>query len=106
MLRYPVLCCSGVQNKRLGESDFSATCAEPGRANSREQNANATFEVSIWVLPACEISHEYRPWNRGEFVTMPVNQHFESHVSMIGAFLNRKVVVGNQGDLVPVRVSG
>src|SRR5271167_5123064 len=47
MLRYPVLCCSGVQNKRLGVSDLSATCAKPGTANSREQNASATFEVSI-----------------------------------------------------------
>src|SRR5882762_67327 len=47
MLRYPVLCCSGVQNKRLGVFDFSATCAEPGRANSREQNASATFEFSM-----------------------------------------------------------
>src|SRR5271168_4182574 len=47
MLRYPVLCCSGVQNKRLGVSDLSATCAKPGRAISREQNANATLEVSM-----------------------------------------------------------
>jgi hypothetical protein len=31
----------------LGVSDFSATCAELQKANSREQNANATFEVSM-----------------------------------------------------------
>jgi RNA 3'-terminal phosphate cyclase (ATP) len=40
----------------------------------------------------------------GEFVTMPVTQHFESHVSIIGAFLARKVVTENVGDLVKVRV--
>ena len=42
----------------------------------------------------------------GEFVTMPVTQHFDSHLSIIGALLNRKVVVSNQGDLVQVRISG
>src|ERR1700722_12065295 len=47
MLRYPALCCSGVQNKRLGVSDFSATCAEAGRANSREHNASVTLEISM-----------------------------------------------------------
>jgi len=37
---------------------------------------------------------------------MPVTQHFDSHLSIIGALLNRKVVVSNQGDLVQVRISG
>jgi RNA 3'-terminal phosphate cyclase (ATP) len=42
----------------------------------------------------------------GEFVTMPVTQHFESHVEIIKAFLNRKVVTENSGELVHVRVGG
>jgi hypothetical protein len=40
----------------------------------------------------------------GEFLTMPVTQHFESHVAIIKAFLNRKIVTESLGDLVPVRV--
>jgi RNA 3'-terminal phosphate cyclase (ATP) len=40
----------------------------------------------------------------GEFVTMPLTQHFESHVAIIGAFLDRKVATENVGDLVRVRV--
>jgi RNA 3'-terminal phosphate cyclase (ATP) len=39
----------------------------------------------------------------GEFVTMPVTQHFESHVKIIGAFLNRDILTENIGDLVRVR---
>jgi RNA 3'-terminal phosphate cyclase (ATP) len=41
----------------------------------------------------------------GEFVTMPVTQHFESHVAIIGKFLNRRVVIENASDLVRVRVT-
>jgi RNA 3'-terminal phosphate cyclase (ATP) len=41
----------------------------------------------------------------GEFVTMPVTQHFESHVEIIKAFLNRKVVTESVGDVVRVRVT-
>jgi RNA 3'-terminal phosphate cyclase (ATP) len=41
----------------------------------------------------------------GEFVTMPVTQHFESHVAIIEKFLERKVVTENKGDLVRVRVA-
>ena len=40
----------------------------------------------------------------GEFMTMPVTQHFESHVEIIGKFLSRRVVTENHGDLVNVRV--
>lgn len=40
----------------------------------------------------------------GEFVTMPVTQHFESHVEIIGAFLNSKVETEKVGDLVRVRI--
>jgi RNA 3'-terminal phosphate cyclase (ATP) len=40
----------------------------------------------------------------GEFVTMPVTQHFESHVGIIEKFFSRKVVTENMGDLVLVRV--
>lgn len=40
----------------------------------------------------------------GEFLTMPVTKHFESHVEIIGAFLSRRVVTENVGDLVSVRV--
>ncbi|MEA3173994.1 MAG: 3-terminal phosphate cyclase, partial [Gammaproteobacteria bacterium] len=40
----------------------------------------------------------------GEFLTMPVTQHFESHVEIIKAFLHRKVVAENKGELVQVRV--
>jgi len=40
----------------------------------------------------------------GEFVTMPVTQHFESHVAILKAFLSRKVVTENAGELVRVRV--
>jgi|HubBroStandDraft_2_1064218.scaffolds.fasta_scaffold16370_5 hypothetical protein len=36
---------------------------------------------------------------------MPVTQHFESHVVIIGAFLNRKIVTSSQGNLVRVRVA-
>jgi RNA 3'-terminal phosphate cyclase (ATP) len=42
----------------------------------------------------------------GEFLTMPVTQHFESHVAVIGKFLDRKVELSSQGDLVRVRVGG
>lgn len=37
----------------------------------------------------------------GEFFTMPVSQHFESHVSIIGAFLQRRIITSHQGELVP-----
>lgn len=40
----------------------------------------------------------------GEFVTMPVTEHIESHVSIIGAFLNREIVLSSQADRVRVRV--
>jgi RNA 3'-terminal phosphate cyclase (ATP) len=40
----------------------------------------------------------------GEFVTMPVTQHFESHVAIIKKFLNRKILAGNSGELAHVRV--
>jgi RNA 3'-terminal phosphate cyclase (ATP) len=40
----------------------------------------------------------------GEFTTMPVTQHFKSHVAILKAFLNRGIVTSNQGDLVQVRV--
>jgi RNA 3'-terminal phosphate cyclase (ATP) len=40
----------------------------------------------------------------GEFATMPVTQHFESHVSIIGAFLDRRIVVSGQGNLMLVRI--
>ena len=40
----------------------------------------------------------------GEFTTMPVTQHFESHAEIIGKFLERKVVTGSVGGLVRVRV--
>jgi RNA 3'-terminal phosphate cyclase len=40
----------------------------------------------------------------GEFLTMPVTQHFKSHVEIIGAFLSQKVVTQSVGDLVRVRV--
>jgi RNA 3'-terminal phosphate cyclase len=42
----------------------------------------------------------------GEFVTMPVTEHIESHVSIIGAFLNREIVLSSQADRVRVRVAG
>jgi hypothetical protein len=35
---------------------------------------------------------------------MPVTQHFESHVEIIGAFLNSKVETEKVGDLVRVRI--
>src|SRR5580698_459949 len=60
MLRYPVLCCSGVQNRRLGVSDFSATCAKPGRANSRAQNASMTFEISMGYYQRAKEATQYR----------------------------------------------
>jgi RNA 3'-terminal phosphate cyclase len=41
----------------------------------------------------------------GEFVIMAVTQHFKSHVSIIGAFLDRKVVTDSVGDLVRVRIA-
>jgi RNA 3'-terminal phosphate cyclase (ATP) len=41
----------------------------------------------------------------GEFVTMPVTQHFESHVEIIGKFLEQKVVTEFKGDLVRVQIS-
>jgi hypothetical protein len=39
-----------------------------------------------------------------EFVTMPVTQHFESHVEIIVKFLERKVATENVADLLGVRV--
>jgi hypothetical protein len=41
----------------------------------------------------------------GDFVTMPVTQHFSSHVSIIGVFLEREIVTEILGDLVRVRVA-
>jgi RNA 3'-terminal phosphate cyclase (ATP) len=41
----------------------------------------------------------------GEFLTMPVTQHFESHVPILRAFLSRKIVTENRGDLVHVNVA-
>jgi RNA 3'-terminal phosphate cyclase (ATP) len=40
----------------------------------------------------------------GEFVTMPVTQHFESHAEIIGKFLARRVVANSKGRLVQVRI--
>lgn len=40
----------------------------------------------------------------GEFTTMPVTQHFESHVTILGKFLRVKVVTESRTDLVSVRV--
>ena len=40
----------------------------------------------------------------GEFTTMPVTQHFESHVEIIRKFLSRRVVTDNSGNSVGVRV--
>jgi RNA 3'-terminal phosphate cyclase (ATP) len=40
----------------------------------------------------------------GEFVTTPVTQHFESHVSIIGAFLDRRIGVSGQGNFMLVRI--
>jgi RNA 3'-terminal phosphate cyclase (ATP) len=40
----------------------------------------------------------------GEFLTMPVTQHFESHVAILKAFVNRTIVTESVGDLVEVRV--
>jgi RNA 3'-terminal phosphate cyclase (ATP) len=40
----------------------------------------------------------------GEFATMPVTQHFESHVAIIEKFLSRRVVMESAGGLVHVRV--
>jgi RNA 3'-terminal phosphate cyclase (ATP) len=40
----------------------------------------------------------------GEFVTMPVTQHFESHVAIIEKFLARRVVAESKDGLVHVRV--
>jgi RNA 3'-terminal phosphate cyclase len=40
----------------------------------------------------------------GEFTTMPVTQHFESHVAIIGKFLEQKVSMESVGDLVRVRL--
>ena len=39
-----------------------------------------------------------------EFVTMPGTQHFESHVEIIGKFLEQKVVTESRGELVHVKV--
>jgi RNA 3'-terminal phosphate cyclase (ATP) len=36
---------------------------------------------------------------RGEFVTMPVKKHFESHVSINGAFLARRIVTEDAGGI-------
>ena len=40
----------------------------------------------------------------GEFTTMPVTQHFESHVAIIEKFLSRRVVTENVGSVVNVSV--
>jgi RNA 3'-terminal phosphate cyclase (ATP) len=40
----------------------------------------------------------------GEFTTMPVTQHFESHVGIIETFLSRQIVTQSVGDLVRVQV--
>jgi RNA 3'-terminal phosphate cyclase (ATP) len=40
----------------------------------------------------------------GEFTTMPVTQHFESHVAIIEKFLARRVVTESMAPLVHVRV--
>jgi RNA 3'-terminal phosphate cyclase (ATP) len=40
----------------------------------------------------------------GEFTTMPVTEHFESHAWTIKAFLNTKIATESMGDLVRVRV--
>jgi RNA 3'-terminal phosphate cyclase len=40
----------------------------------------------------------------GEFVTMPVTQHFESHVAIIEKFLSKKVVTEDRKGLVQVRL--
>ena len=40
----------------------------------------------------------------GEFVTMPVTQHFEPHAKIIEGFLGRRVVTGSLGGLVQVRI--
>ena len=40
----------------------------------------------------------------GEFRTMPVTQHFSSHVSIIEKFLSRRVVMEDSGSLVNVSV--
>ena len=40
----------------------------------------------------------------GEFVTMPVTQHFESHVEIIGKFLSKRVVTEDRKGLVYVKV--
>lgn len=38
----------------------------------------------------------------GEFLTMPVTQHFESHVEIIGKFLSRRVTTKHMESLVHV----
>jgi RNA 3'-terminal phosphate cyclase len=40
----------------------------------------------------------------GEFTTMPVTQHFESHVEIVEKFLARRVVTESLASLVHVRV--
>jgi RNA 3'-terminal phosphate cyclase (ATP) len=40
----------------------------------------------------------------GEFLTMPVTQHFESHVGIIEKFLERKVFVEQAAELVRVTI--
>jgi RNA 3'-terminal phosphate cyclase len=40
----------------------------------------------------------------GEFVTMPVTQHFDSHVGIIEKFLGSRVVMEAKSDLVHVRI--
>ena len=42
----------------------------------------------------------------GEFTTLPVTHHFESHVTIAKAFLNTKIATESTGDLVRVRVGG
>src|SRR3974390_2049612 len=51
MLRYPTLCCCGVQNKMLGVSDFNATWANPEEASNREQSASVILEMGMGILP-------------------------------------------------------
>ena len=40
----------------------------------------------------------------GEFTTMPVTRHFESHVEIIGKFLALRVVAESKGGLMHVKI--
>jgi RNA 3'-terminal phosphate cyclase (ATP) len=41
----------------------------------------------------------------GEFVTMPVTQHFESHAAVLKTFLGRNIVVQGKGGVLRVRIA-